>query len=92
MKCGYQKEKLNNLVAKLRREDGTKNTKSMSTSTLGDLKGLLKSLQSEIKILTCNDTQTLIAARKDRSLASVVVKNNQLCATSETTSSNGGQR
>ena len=34
----------------------------------------------------------MIAARKDRSVASVVVKNNQLCATSETTSSNGGQR
>ena len=34
MKCGYQKEKLNNLVAKLSREDGTKNTKIMSTSSL----------------------------------------------------------
>ena len=34
----------------------------------------------------------MIAARKGRSVASVVVKNNQLCATSETTSSSGGQR
>ena len=37
-------------------------------------------------------SHTLIAARKGRSVASVVVKNNQLCATSETTSSSGGQR
>ena len=35
---------------------------------------------------------SLIAARKGRSVASVVVKNNQLCATSETTSSSSGQR
>ena len=34
VKCGYQREKLINLVAKLNREDGTDNTKSMSTSTL----------------------------------------------------------
>ena len=34
VKCGYQKEKLNNLVAKLSMEDGTKNTKIMSTSSL----------------------------------------------------------
>ena len=34
MKCGYQREKLINLVAKLNKEDGTDNTKSMSTSTL----------------------------------------------------------
>ena len=34
VKCGYQSEKLINLVAKLNREDGTDNTKSMSTSTL----------------------------------------------------------
>ena len=34
VKCGYQREKLINLVAKLNREDGTENTKSMSTSTL----------------------------------------------------------
>ena len=34
----------------------------------------------------------MIDARKGRSVASVVVKNNQLCATSETTSSSGGQR
>ena len=102
VKCGYQREKLINLVAKLNREDGTDNTKSMSTSTLvlvipffkeiGELKRLLKSLQSDIKILTSDDTHTLIAARKSRSVASVVVKNNQLCATSETTSSSGGQR
>ena len=102
MKCGYQREKLNNLVAKLNRKDGTDNTKSMSTSTLalvipffkeiGELKGLLKSLQSDIKILTGYETQTFIAARKGRSDASVVVKNNQLCATSETTSSSGGQK
>ena len=102
VKCGYQREKLINLFAKLNREDGTDNTKSMSTSTLvlvipffkeiGELKRLLKSLQSDIKILTGNDTHTLIAARKGRSVASVVVKNNQLCATSETTSSSGGQR
>ena len=97
MKCGYQREKLINLVAKLNREDGTDNTKSMSTSTLvlvipffkeiSELKRLLESLQSEIKILTGNDTHTLIAARKGRSVASVVVKNNQLCAASENTSS-----
>ena len=102
VKFGYQREKMFNLVAKLNREDGTDNTKSMSTSTLvlvipffkeiGELKGLLKSLQSDIKILTGNDTHTLIAARKGRSVASVVVKNNQLCATSETTLSGGGQR
>ena len=100
VKCGYQREKLINLVAKLNREDGTDNTKSMSTSTLvipffieiGELKGLLKSLQSDTKILTGNDTHTLIAARKGMSVASVVVKNNQLCATSESTSSSGGQR
>ena len=102
VKCGYQRKKLINLVAKLNREDGTDNTKSMSTSTLvlmipffkeiGELKILLKSLQSDIKILTGNDTHTLIAARKGRSDASVVVKNNQLCATFETTSSSGGQR
>ena len=101
VKCGYQREKLINLVAKLNREDGTDNTKSMSTSTLvlvipffkeiGELKGLLKSLKSDIKILTGNDKHTLIAARKGRSVASVVVKNNQLCATSETTSSSVGQ-
>ena len=59
---------------------------------IGELKGLLKSLQSNIKILTGNDIHTLIAARKDRSVASVVVKNNQLCATYENTSSSGGQR
>ena len=102
VKCGYQREKLINLVAKLNREDGTDNTKSMSTSNLilvipffkeiGELIRLLKSLQSDIKILTGNDTHTLIAARKGRSVASVVVKNNQLCANSETTSSSGGQR
>ena len=103
VKCGYQREKLINLIAKLNRDDGTDNTKSMSTSTLvlsgdsifkekGELKRLLKSLQSDIKILTGKDTHTLIAARKGRSVASVVVKNNQLCATSETTSSSGGQR
>ena len=34
VKCGYKREKLVNLVAKLNREDGTENTKSMSTSTL----------------------------------------------------------
>ena len=34
VKCGYQREKLVNLVAKLNREDGTENTKSMSTFTL----------------------------------------------------------
>ena len=98
----YQREKLINLVEKLSREDGTDNTKSLSTSTLvlvipffkeiSELKRLLKSLQSDIKILTGNDTHTFIAARKGRSVASVVVKNNQLCATSETTSSSGGQR
>ena len=83
VKCGYQREKLINMVAKLNREDGTDNTESMSTSTLvpfskeiGELKGLLKSLQSDIKILTGNATHTLIAARKGRSVASVVVKNN----------------
>ena len=76
MKCGYQREKLINLVAKLNREDGTDNTKSMIPffKELCELKGLLKSLQSDIKILTCNDTHTLIAARKGRSVASVVVK------------------
>ena len=31
VKCGYQREKLINLVAKLSREDGTGNTKSMSS-------------------------------------------------------------
>ena len=54
VKCGYQREKLINLVVKLNREDETDNTKSMSTSTLvlvipffkemGELKRLLKSL------------------------------------------------
>ena len=83
VKCGYQREKLINLVAKLNREDETDNTKSMSTSTLvlvipffkeiGELKRLLKSLQSDIKILTSNDTHTLIATRKGLSVASVVV-------------------
>ena len=61
-----KRHKLNNLVAKLNREDGTDDTKSMSSSTLvlvipffkeiGELKGLLKSLQSDIKILTGNYT------------------------------------
>ena len=53
VKCGYQREKLINLVAKL-----------------SELKGLLKSLQIDIKILTGNDTHTLFAARKGRSVAS----------------------
>ena len=74
VKCRYHREKLNNLVAKLNKDDGTENTKNMSTSTLalvipffkeiGELKGLLKSLQSDIKILTGNDIQTLVAPRK----------------------------
>ena len=65
------------------RKDETDNTKSMSTFTLalvipffkeiGELKRLLKSLQSDIKILTGNNTQTFIAARKGRSVASVLL-------------------
>ena len=75
VKCGYQRERLINLVAKLNQVLVIPFFKE-----IGELKRSLKSLQSDIKILTGNDTHTLIAARKGRSVASVVVKNNQLCA------------
>ena len=64
----------------------------MSTSTLVLVIPFFKEIGDLKRLLTGNDTHTLIAARKGRSVASVVVKNNQLCATSETTSSSGGQR
>ena len=93
VKCGYHRERLNNMVDKLKGEDGTSNTPNASTPSLvlvvpyfqeiDELKILLRSLHSDIKILIGEDTQTLVAARKGRSVASVVVKNNQLCANTE---------
>ena len=52
---------------------------------LDRLRSFLRSLDGDIMLLIGENTHTLVAARKGRSVASVVVKNNQLCATSEFT-------
>ncbi len=104
VKCGYRRDKLKQITDKLNSESMTEadNTKSKTSSTLtlvvpyfkeiNKLKGFLKSLESDIKILTGDNTQTRVAARKGRSVASVVVKNNQLCASNATTNSLAGSQ
>ena len=90
LKCGYKQDKLDKLVEKVVRNGGSDKIKTKSSATLtlivpyfaelNQLKDFLRTIEKDIKILTGNDTRVLVAARRGRSIGSVVVKNNQLCA------------
>ena len=87
LKCGYKQDKLNKLVEKVVRNGGSDKIKTKSSANLtlivpyfaelNQLKDFLTTIENDIRILIGNDTR---AARRGRSIGSVVVKNNQLCA------------
>ena len=98
-KCGYDRERLSELVAKLG------NSKPEETDTgetltlvvpyfqeLEDLKSFISSLDSDIKTLSGSSTRTIVASRKGRSVASTTVKNGQLCKSSPAKRKGSGQQ
>ena len=79
MKCGYCRDKLNQFVEKLGQDGHADKSKGKSSSTLAlvvlyfkeldQLKSFLRSLDGNINLLIGENTSTLVADRKDRSVA-----------------------